>query len=174
MIKLTFRYTIGVFLCLEIMSFSAYGQKCTGISGAKDKKKGTITYSGITNSKDFYSLMISKVVSSSDTIGYPKYILTLHAATKVLLSDSLLKTKGTFDLKLLDNSNLTIDSVTFLNNPLGYCCSLGFQCEVDEEVIKIISRNPIVTITVKDILSSSFVPKKQEEQQTICTCLLNR
>jgi hypothetical protein len=58
---------------------------------------------------------------------------------------------------------------------LGFCCALGFMANnIYEEIILILSTNPIETITVKGILSTSFSPKKQKEQQRIFSCLLNK
>lgn len=161
--------------CLTILfSFESFGQNCSCVSGVKDKTKGIETVGGVTNSQDFYSLLIQKEMSYVDDSSFPRYFLTINAASKVLLSDSILKTKGTLELKLLDNSSIIVDSVTYINNPMGYCCSLGFQCEVDEKVIQVLSKNPIQTLTVRNILSTTFLPRKQKEQQLIYNCLLLR
>ncbi len=55
------------------------------------------------------------------------------------------------------------------------CCSLGFQAEIEEDQIKLLAKSPIVTLKVIEImLTTSFAPKKQKQQQTICACLLTR
>jgi len=156
------------------ISVLTWGQNCSCISGTKDKKTGIETVGGLTNSRDFYSLLIQKKMSSINDSIAPTYLLSLIAASRVRLTDSMLKTKGTVLLKLTDNSLTTIDNVTYLNDPIGLNGSLGFQCEVSEDVIRTLSQNPIVLFTVVDILKTFFVPKKQKEQQKIYTCLLNR
>lgn len=165
---------ILILLSLATISSFTWGQNCSCNSGTKDKKTGIETVGGLTNSRDFYSLLIQKTMSSKKDAIAPKYFLSLVAASKVLLKDSLLKTKGTIELKLTDNSITMLDNVTYLNNPMGLNGSLGFQCEVSEEVIQTLSQNPIVLFTVKGILKTFFVPKKQKEQQKIYTCLLSR
>ncbi len=172
--KLAYRKQLLLAFYLTLISIATIGQNCFCISGTKDKTKGIETIGGVTNSKDFYSLLIQKEMNFVNESDAPRYFLTLNAASKVLLSDSTLKTKGTVELLLLDNSLIVVDNVTYLNNPMGYCCSLGFQCEVSETIIKTLSQNPIVTLTVKGILSTSFAPRKQKEQQKIYNCLLNR
>jgi hypothetical protein len=164
-----------IILAFLISSISTYGQNCSVISGTKDKKNGTESIGGITNSKDFYSLLIRKTLNRTDNSLRPIYTIDFVAASRILLTDSLLDTKGTYEFLLQDNSILTIGDVTYKNNPLGYCCALGFNAEVTEEQIRKIAQNPIVTLKVKEIkLTTDFAPKKQKEQQTICNCLLNR
>jgi|NGEPerStandDraft_6_1074524.scaffolds.fasta_scaffold38463_2 hypothetical protein len=155
-------------------NMNSFGQNCSCISGVKNKSKGTEIIGGITNSKDFYSLLIQKEISYSNDSTIPRYFITVNAASKILFTDSILKTKGTIELKLLNDTVTYIENVTYLNNPLGYCCSLGFQAEVKENLIKTLSQNPIVNLIAKDILSTTFLPKRQKEQQTICKCLLIR
>src|SRR6187402_2075614 len=142
------RITILLTLLLTLISTLLNGQNCSLISGTKDKNAGTETVGGITNSKDFYSLLIQKTINMQDKSITPIYTFNLVAASKALLSDSLLNTKGTFELLLLDNTILSIDSVTYKNNPLGYCCSLGFSAEIDENKIKLLKGNPVVTLKV--------------------------
>lgn len=164
-----------IILTLSLNIDLSYGQNCSLISGTKDKKNGTETAGGITNSKDFYSLLVRKTINYTDNSVPSIYTIDFVAASRVLLSDSLLNTKGTFELLLQDNSTLIIENVTYINNPLGQYRSLGFNSEVTEEQIKIIAQNPIVTFRVKEIeLTTDFAPKRQKEQQTICNCLLNK
>jgi hypothetical protein len=163
-----------ILISLTTISVFTWGQNCSCISRTKDKKTGIETVGGLTNSRDFYSLLIQKKMSSENDSAAPTYFLSLVAASRVLLTDSMLKTKGTIVLKLTDNSLTTIDNVTYMNDPMGLKGSLGFQCEVREDVIQTLSQNPIVLFTVEGILKTFFVPKKQKEQQKIYTCLLNR
>ena len=157
-----------------IVSFSVKGQNCSLISGKKDKQKRVETVSGITNSKDFYSLMIQKELNYADTSISSKYLLFLNAASRVQFTDSVLNTTGTFQLKLLDGSAINVEGVSFINNPLGFCCTLGFKAYVNEDVVQALRANPIVTLEVMNMLSTNFEPKKQREQQRICSCLLLR
>ncbi len=159
---------------LLFISIYSYGQGCSCISGTKDKEKGIETVGGLTNTSDYYSLLIQKVLNYKDTTVLAKYRLFLNAASRFLFSDSTLKALGIIELKLTDNTTIVLDSVEYKNNPLGICCTLGFWVYISEENIKILSENPIVSITVKDVLSSSFMPKRQIEQQKIYKCLLAR
>jgi hypothetical protein len=166
------RVTIVLFL-LFISVFSN-GQRCSCISGTKNKDKGLETVGGVTNTTDYYSLLVQKIMNYKDTTVLAKYRLFFNAASRVVFSESTLKTLGTMYLNLTDNTTIVLDSVDYQNNVLGYCCTLGFWVSISEENIKKLSENPIVTILVKDILSSSFNPKRQKEQQKIYKCLLNR
>lgn len=161
-------------LSLLFISVYSFGQGCSCISGKKDNEKGIETVGGITNTSDYYSLLVQKIMNIKDTTVAPKYRLFLNAASKVLFSDSTLKTLGIMELKLADNTTIILDSVEYKNNPLGLCCTLGFWVYILEDNIMELSENPIVTITIKDILSSSFTPKRQKEQQRIYNCLLKR
>ena len=163
-------------IVLFLMSISVYsnGQGCSCISGTRDKEKGIETVGGTTNTSDYYSLLVQKIMNYKDTTVVPKYRLFFNAASRVLFSDSTLKTIGIMELKLTDNTTIVLDSVEYQNNPLGFCCTLGFWVYISEENINRLSENPVVTITVKDILSSSFNPKRINEQQKIYKCLLNR
>ena len=172
--NLNFKKQTLTILLLTSMTYSSIGQNCFCISGTTDKKTGIETVSGITNSKDFYSLMIQKEIHSNDTTIKPKYILYLNAASRVLLTDSMLKTKGTMTLKLLDNSTVTYENVSYFNNPLFVCCSIGFQVYITEEQLKTMVSNPIVSITVLNSLTTSFNGRRQKEQMKIINCLLKR
>ena len=166
------KYTLLIVVLSTVFS---YGQNCSLISGTRDKKNGTETLGGITNSKDFYSLLIRKTINYVDKSIGPEYTISLITASRVLLSDSVLTTKGTFDLLLSDSSSLTVKGVTYTNNPLGQCCSLGFHAVIEESQVKLLTNNPIVTLKVNEVgLTTSFAPKKQKQQVTICDCLLNK
>ncbi|WP_300599128.1 hypothetical protein [Niabella sp.] len=160
-------------LSFMVLSFMGYGQNCKAVSTRKDKENGIITVSGIATSKDFYSLLIQKQMSYDDTLVAPRYLLFLNAASRVKFSDSTLKTKGTFHLKLLDSSMISLDSVSFINRPLGFS-SLGFKVYVNEKVVQALSLNPIVTLMVDDKLKTDFKLKEQKKQQKIAGCLLQR
>ncbi|HQW22888.1 MAG TPA: hypothetical protein PLI47_06285 [Bacteroidia bacterium] len=157
---------------LIAISVNCIAQNCSCISGTKKKKDSTKTWGGITSSKDFYSLLINRVVNYEDTTIASKYYLSLSAASRVLLSDSITKSKGSFELLLADSSKVTFEGAECLNNPAGFAGAIGFQILLTEEQIKIISTNPIVTLTAFGILRTSFDPQKQNEQKRIVTCLL--
>jgi hypothetical protein len=161
-------------ITLTLLTAFSYAQNCAFISRTKDKKSGMETIGGITSSKDFYSLLIHKKINAADKSTTPKYIISLNAASTVLLSDSVLKTGGTFELLLLNNTTVSVRNVKYMNNPLGQCCSLGFQAEIEEDQIKLLAGSPIVTLKVIGImLTTSFAPKKQKQHQKICDCLLS-
>ena len=160
---------------LIISSNLVQAQNCSCISGKMNKEKSSETISGIATSKDFYSLLISKELNYADTIIEAKYFLSLVAASRVLLTDSMLQTKGKINLKLRDNTEMLIDNVKYMNNPLGFQGALGFQATITEEQVKTLSTNPIITLIVPEIhLTTDFSSKKQKEQQKIYTCLINR
>jgi hypothetical protein len=167
------RQTVCI-LSFVIVYLSVEGQNCSLISGKKDKQRGVEMVTGITTSKDFYSLMIQKEINYLDTSISPKYLLFLNAASRVLFSDSVLAMVGTFQLKLLDGSTLNLEGVSFINNPLGFCCTLGFKTYMNEDVVQALAVNPIVTLGVSHMLSTNFAPKKLKEQQRIYNCLLLR
>ena len=165
-----FRFTIFI-LFFTILAFNGYGQNCNSVSVKRDKENGLITVSGIVTSNDFYSLLIQKQISIDGKLESPHYLLFLNVASRVLFSDSALKTKGTFNLKLFDNSNLVLKGVSLINRPLGFN-SLGFKIYVDEKVIQTLAANPVVTLMVDDRLKTDFKLKKQKQQQKIFNCLL--
>ncbi len=165
-----FRSTI-IILSIVFLAVNGYGQRCNSVSVKRDKDNGLITVSGIVTSNDFYSLLIQKQISMDDTLEPPHYLLFLNVASRVLFSDSALKTKGTFNLKLSDNSSLYLKGVKFINRPLGFN-SLGFKVYVDEKDIQTLAGNPIVTLMVDDRLKTDFKLKKQKQQQKIFNCLL--
>jgi hypothetical protein len=170
--KLNLNRQLVITLLLTIITCNSMGQNCFCISGTTDKTTGIETVGGVTNSKDFYSLIIQKEIHPNDTIS--KYILYLNASSRVLLTDSMLKTKGKMTLTLLDSSSLTYENVSYFNNPLFVCCSIGFQVYLTEEQIKVISINPIVSMTVLNSLTTSFKKRRQKEQMKIINCLLKR
>jgi hypothetical protein len=149
-----------------------FGQNCSFVKSTRVKNNETETIGESINSKDYYTLLIEKIFDKQNTTSKSIYSVELVAASRVLLSDSMLNTKGVFEFALLDNSVLTVDHVTYQNNPAGLS-ALGFRAEIEEEKIKEISKNPIVTLKVKDInLITTFAEKKQRQMQTICGCLL--
>ena len=159
-----------------IFSFIAatcIAQNCSCISGTKDKQKGIETRGGITNTKDFYSLLIQKETNYKDLSEGPKYYLLLNAASRVVLSDSIVNTKGTIELLLNNSTRLTLDSAKCFNNQMPFGFSIAFIVTVTRDQLEIISKNPIVTFSAFGILSTSFKEKKQKEQQKIISCLLN-
>lgn len=159
-------------LCFILFSFKAISQNCSCVDGSKDKKTGFAAISGIITSNDFYTLLISKQINFKDTTAAPVYKLYLHAASKVILSDSMLQTKGSLELKLSDSSVVTVDGVEYSNNPLGYCCSIGFDVIISEEKMRAIAKNPIAALTVVDLFTTTFPSKKFKKQSCIAECLL--
>jgi len=145
-------------LCLVFFSLKTTSQNCSCI--------------GVVTSNDFYSLLIQKQNNFKDTTVTPKYKLYLHAVSKVILSDSMLQTKGSLELKLSDSSVVAVAGVEYSNNPLGYCCSIGFDAIISEDLVRAIAKNPIAAITIKDFFTTTFSPKKFKKQSCIAECLL--
>ena len=166
--------TILLILSIALTSFS-FGQNCFCISGTKDKEKGIETVGGVTNTRDYYSLLIQKIMNYRDTTETHKYRMFYNVASKVQFSDSLLNTRGTIELKLTNDSTIVIDSVEYQNSPLGFGPTLGFWFNVSEETIRILERYPIESISVKDVLMPSYFTKKRKKEQVrIIRCLLLR
>lgn len=162
---------ILLILCGSVLTFNGYGQKCNSISKKRDKVNGIITVSGIATSNEFYHLLIQKQISMYDTLEPPHYLLFLNVPSRARFSDSTLRTKGTFNLELFNNSILHIDGVSFINRPSGLK-SIAFKVYVNEEVIRALAENPIVAIVADDKLKTEFKLKRQKEQQRIFSCLL--
>ena len=161
------------FFVITIFAFTAfcsYGQNCGFVSTTKNKKTGIETKSGIVSSKDFYSLLILKNVNTGDSLNYT---LFLNAASRVMLSDSILKSKGTFELSLKSGEKITIENANCENDPLGFGASIGFTVKTRKEILESVIDDPIQKIKVFGILETEFSLKKQKELQRILTCLIN-
>jgi len=155
---------------LTLLSINLFGQGCGLVSGTKDKKTGIETKGGVVNSKDFYSLLIQKKLDPNDSLNYR---LFLNAASRVMLSDSLLNSKGTFELFLTSGERIVIDNAECENDPLGFGASIGFTVMATEETLMQIIEHPIQKVKVFGILETEFSPRKQKQQQKIMTCLKN-
>ena len=158
-----------IFCCITVTSIA---QNCRGVSVSKDKNNGTETKSGITNSNDFYSLLIFKETNNGDIGSEPKYSLLLNAASRVVLSDSIVNTKGIIELLLKDNSKVILENAKCFNNPMPFGFCIAFSVTVTKEQLEIILKNPIVTFSAFDILKTSFKERRQKELQRIIDCLL--
>ena len=124
----------------------------------------------MTFSKDFYTLMIRKHIVSTDSV---YYTLLLHAASKVILSDSLLQSTGEFVL-FFSNDIVKVPNAGCFNDYLvGIGDIISFHVETTEAVIQRIYEKPIVKVNVFGILETEFSSRKQKQQQKIANCLLN-
>jgi len=147
-------------------------QNCSCVSAAKDKETGAETKTGIVNSSDFYSLLIQKEINNNDLSLEPKYSLLLNAASRIILSDSIVNTKGIIEILLKDNSKLILENATCFNNPMPFGFCIAFKVSVTKEQLEIIANNPIVSFRAFDILKTSFNERRQKEQQKIANCIL--
>lgn len=162
-------------ISLIILTSWSYGQNCLCISGTKDKEKSIETVGGVANTRDYYSLLIQKIMNYSDTTESHKYRMFYNVASRDQFSDSMLNTLGTIELKLTNETTILIDSVEYQNSPLGFGPTLGFWFYISEETIKTLSNYPIESISVKDVLiPSHFTEKGKKEQIEIFKCLLLR
>ena len=170
-LKMTKALLFTLIFCCIAMTTNA--QNCREVSVSKDKNSGKVTKSGITNSSDFYSLLIFKETNSNDLSLEPKYSFLLNAASRVVLSDSLVNSSGVIELLLRDNSKLILENAKCFNNqmPFGFC--IAFSVIASKEQMEIISKNPIVSFSAFGILTTTFKERKQKEQQKIINCLLN-
>ena len=153
-----------------------YGQNCHCISGGiRDKEKGIETVGGVTNTRDYYGLLIQKIMNYKDTTEPYKYRILYNVASRDQFSNSMLNTLGTVELRLTNDSLITIDSVKYQNNPLGFGPTLGFWFYLSEKDIKTLSNYPMESISVKNVLTPSYFTKKRKKEQTkIFKCLLLR
>ncbi len=164
------KYQILTFPFLSTILIGLIFQGCSPVSKTIDKETGAISEGGVVSSKDHYSLLIQKRLYPDSTLNY---LLYLHAASKVMLSDSLLNSKGTFELFLANGNNIIIEGAECENDPLGFGASIGFTATTTEEKIKPILNNPIQKITVFGILETEFSPKQQKEQHQILNILID-
>ena len=142
---------------------------CGPVSKTIDTETGIITKGGVVSSKDHYSLLIQKRVDPNKTIDY---FLFLNAASKIILSDSLLNSKGTFELFMINGQKIIIENAECKNNPLGFGTSIGFTVITTEAVIKPLITYPIQKIKVFGILETEFSASAQKEQQEIMNILI--
>jgi len=157
-----------IIILLTLSTLNSIGQGCGLVSGTRDKVTGIETKGGVVNSKDYYSLLIQKRINSNDSLNY---ILFLTAASKVLLSDSVLKSKGKFELTLSSGQQVVIENARCENNPMGFGASLGFTVRTSDTVLAQLIHDPIQKIKVFEILETEFSPKNQRHQQKIFSCL---
>jgi len=159
-------------LILIFTTANCFGQKCSCISGTRDKKTGVEYRGGITSSDDYYSLLFQRETNYKDSTVSPKFSLLLNAASRVVLPDSIVSAVGRIELLLSNNSKLNIENARYFNNqmPFGFCISVSVN--LTKEQLEIISKYPIVTYTALHILTTSFVVKEQKKQQKIATCLV--
>ena len=162
-------------ITLVFLSITMTGQNCFCISGTKNKKTGIETVGGVTNTRNYFSLLVQKIMDGNDKTKTYEYRFLYHVPSDFLLTDSMLNTYGTIELMLIDKTPIIIDSVEYQNNPLGFGPTVGFWFYVSEETINTLSSNPIEYISVINILApSSFTRKRQKEQMRIYSCLLKR
>jgi hypothetical protein len=164
-----FKQATFFLFCFVFISFQVAGQNCP--SGKKNKKEGTESFSVMLTSNDYYSLIVQKKVSYTDTTVPPKYNLLFNAASRVKFNDSLLATKGTIDLLLANGTTLSIGNVAYTNANMGFGNSLLFTAGVAEDVISSLATSPVETLTVKEILTTSFATRKQKDQPALFACL---
>lgn len=165
----------GLLVLLIALTSLSYGQNCFCISGTKDKEIGIETVGAVTNTRDYYSLLIQKIMNYRDSTVSHKYRMLYDVASKDQFTEDMLYTLGIVELKLTNESTIVIDSVKYQNSPLGFGPTLGFWFYVSEATIRTLSNYPIESISVKDVLiPSHFTKKKIKEQVKIFKCLLLR
>jgi hypothetical protein len=162
---------IGLFIFA--ITFPSFGQDCGLVSKTKDKKTGIESRGGVINSKDFYSLLINKQYNPEKPNDTLNYIISLVAASRVELTDSLTHAIGKFELQLTNGKLITWENATCFNDPAGLEGAIGFQIKITERQIREILNQPILKIKVFGILETEFAPNKQKQQQKIVACLIN-
>jgi hypothetical protein len=171
-IKKEMRYLMTGLL-IFVFAFHSYSQNCGLVSKTKNKKTGIESKGGIINSKDYYSLLINKQYDPSNPNDSLNYIVSLVAASRVKLTDSLSQTKGNFELRLINGKLITWENATCFNSPAGLEGAIGFQIKLTERQIREILNQPILRIKVFGILETEIAPNKQKQQQKIVDCLIN-
>ena len=78
------------------------------------------------------------------------------------------------EVKLRDSSSIKYENVSFLNNPLGNCCTtIGCKVYLKKKQMEVLANNPIVSIVCLG-LTTTFSSKKQKDQQKIVACLIDK
>lgn len=149
------------------------GQNCSCIAISRNPTSGIDSFTGSINSKGNYSLQITKQVNISDTTNTPKYMFNLSGISNVVFTDSIPLFFNKIELKLSNNSLISLDSVQRINNQFDFVPSLKIQFSLSESQIKELYKNPIVTITVENIFKANFNKKSQKKQKNIFACMLN-
>ena len=153
-----------------VTTLNSFGQGCGLVSTTRNKKSGIESKGGIVSSKDFYSLLIQKRLDPDDTTNY---ILFLNVASNVILSDSLLKSKGIFELTLASGKKIFLENAICENDPMGFGASIGFKVKTTEKILQKIIDDPIQNLKVFNILDTEFSKNSRKQQQKILTCLIN-
>ena len=159
-------------LILLSVILNTEAQNCSCISKSKNKKQGTESLGGMVSSKDFFTLLINKTIATKDGTNDLQYSLLLHAASRVILSDSMINATGQFELTLTDGSTVKWDGAHSYNDPLGFGNSIGFSIHLSKAQIEVVSKTPIVSMTIFGILTTEFSKANQKEQIRIVNCLL--
>lgn len=95
-------------------------------------------------------------------------------ASRVLFNDSILETTGTFEFVFSDGSSVVFNNVQPLNNPMGYCCSLGFTCKLANEQFEQLTRQPFEKIIAFNTVVVRFSGKKQKRLASMLTCIYGK
>lgn len=159
-------------LILIFTTANCFGQKCSCISGTRDKKTGVESRGGITTSDDYYSLLFQKETNYKDSTVSPKFSLLLNAASRVVFPDSIVGAVGKIELLLSNNSKLNIENARYFNNPMPFGFCIAVSVNMTKGQLEIISKYPIATFTTLPILTTKFAVEGQKKQQKIITCLL--
>jgi hypothetical protein len=155
---------LPLILILFFSSSLTYSQGCGLISGKKDNRGAVVS------SKDFYSLLIRKNYNTTDSLNYS---LFLNVASRQMLTDSLLSSKGVFELYLSNGDKIEIDNASCENDPLKMGNTIAFTVNTTEEVMVKLVDNPIEKLTVFGLVETEFSLKNQKKQIKIITCLKN-
>ncbi len=156
-----------------ILAFQLCGQDCGLVSKTKNKKTGIESSGGVISSKDYFSLLINKQYDPANPNDTLNYFVSLVAASRMKLTDSLLLAKGNFELQLTNGKFITWGNATCFNNPSGLEGAIGFQIKITERQIHEILEYPILKIKVFGFFETNFAATNQRQQQRIVGCLLN-
>lgn len=171
--KKTTRRWVSLLLSFSVLPILLMGQNCTCISTSKNKVTGIVSFTGVTSSKENYSLMINKQVNYLDTTIAAKYMIYFTASSNISFTDSIQNVLMTIELQFTNHTSLVLDSVKCLTNPSDFVPSLEFQISLTESQIRNLSINPIESINAKSLFTAKFTGKKIKQQKRIFTCLLN-
>lgn len=127
---------------------------------------------GPISSEHHYSLLI---LESRDTIAHGdpmSHVLFLHAASRYLFSDSMLRTRGSIELFLADDSVMVLPDAECSNNPIGIGPAIGFTARISEAQIRKLLLQPIARLKAFGVLETGFSLRQMERQKKMIRCVL--
>lgn len=127
------RYFLLALLVLSLLNPALHAQDCSKVNSKKGKYENTVIYSGLTRSNESYSVLLKKELDRSAGRETATYHLFFNVASREVFTDIKLQQRDSIQFILEDRSTVTFGDVKPSNNPMGFCCSLGFDVDLTEE-----------------------------------------